>query len=216
MPRKPNTTGSRYYDPFPSRLRDLIRERDVRQEDLITALGVSTRQSVTGYTDGSTLPTPDKIVALANFFCVSTDYLLGVTDSRSTDTELRAICDYTGLTDAAVEALHSGLGFPTQNYRKAGYHLLNKLLSSESGIGNVLRVLLDAISTNKACLKRLEERDVNQGQFNRFRTLNSIRKDVVSNKYDATEIFGEFYDSITGYKDAKAAIEAAINQELQK
>lgn len=106
MPRKPNVGGDHYNDPFPSRLRELMESKGVRQEDLTSVLGVKSRQSVTGYIDGGTVPTGDKILALARYFHVSCDYLLGLTNVTAPDTELQAVCDYTGLSEQAVNNLH--------------------------------------------------------------------------------------------------------------
>ena len=106
MPRKPNISGDHYNDPFPTRLRELMESRGTRQEDLTDVLGVKSRQSVTGYTDGGTVPTSDKLIALAKYFNVSVDYLIGLTDVAKPDTELQAVCDYIGLSEKAVEELH--------------------------------------------------------------------------------------------------------------
>ena len=54
MPRKPNTTKDHYYDPFPKKLRKLVEAGNLIQDDLTEVLGVKSRQSVTGYLDGST------------------------------------------------------------------------------------------------------------------------------------------------------------------
>jgi predicted transcriptional regulator len=45
------------------------------------------------------------IKAYCEFFNCSTDYLLGKTDVRSKDIEIRQICDRLGLTEAAVNAI---------------------------------------------------------------------------------------------------------------
>ena len=105
MPRKPNTTGKHYYDPFPAKLRELIKDNNTTQEELTAVLNVKTRQSITGYTDGSTLPTIDKLIALADFFNVSTDYLLGRTPEKTQSAELRAVCEYTGLSEQAIDII---------------------------------------------------------------------------------------------------------------
>lgn len=102
MPRKPNTTIETYNDPFPTALRELIKENGTKQEELARVLGVKHRQSVTGYIDGSTLPTPDKIVAVAKHFHVTTDYLLGESIVQTIDVDLDAVCRYTGLSPKAV------------------------------------------------------------------------------------------------------------------
>lgn len=112
MPRKPNTTGEHYNDPFPTRLRELIKDNNTTQEELTAVLNVKTRQSVTGYIDGSTLPTIDKVVALADYFNVSADYLLGRTDPKTADPDLRFVCEYTGLSEKAINKLKTWGAIP--------------------------------------------------------------------------------------------------------
>lgn len=133
MPRKPNTGGDHYYDPFPSRLRRLMRERNVRQAELSDVLGLGSRQAVAKYTDGSSSPTGDKLVALSKYFGVSTDYLLGLTENRTPNVEKRAISDYTGLNENAVETLHK---YSTDDNHELNRNAINRILNSErfSGI----------------------------------------------------------------------------------
>ncbi len=136
MPRKPDTNKKdRYNDPFPSALRELVEENKTTQEVLKTVLNVNNRQSVTGYIDGSTLPTIDKLVALAKHFGVSSDYLLGLSGGvKSPNAEIRAICDYTGLSEESVEYLHKQVGRSSELFTQ---QVLNDLLSTEIifGIG---------------------------------------------------------------------------------
>ncbi len=108
MPRKPNATGEHYNDSFPTRLRELIKDNNTTQEELTAVLNVKTRQSVTGYIDGSTLPTIDKVVALADYFNVSADYLLGLTDTQTTNKDLKFVCEYTGLSEQSVRNIRAG------------------------------------------------------------------------------------------------------------
>ena len=105
MPRKPYTCGKHYHDPFPSRLRFLMAKQGVRQADLVPVLGVKSRQSVTGYLTGKTTPTSEKIVALSQYFNVSADYLLGLSDSPTTVLKERAVLDYTGLSHGALQSI---------------------------------------------------------------------------------------------------------------
>ena len=108
MPRKPNKSGDHYFDPFPTHLRELIDEQDQKQDDLTEILGVKSRQSVTGYIDGSTAPTADKIVAIAKAYNVSADWLLGLSDVRSPDMDVQAVCRFTGLSEYAIRVLKLG------------------------------------------------------------------------------------------------------------
>lgn len=66
-----------FYNPFAIRLRFLMRKQNTKQTELSELLGV-TRQSIGKYADGSSLPPVDKIIELANYYNVSTDYILGV------------------------------------------------------------------------------------------------------------------------------------------
>ena len=101
MPRKPNESGDHYNDPFPMRLRELIKEKGIKQDDLTEVLKVKNRQSITGYIDGSTMPTIEKVVALATFFNVSADFLLGLQESKS---PYEGITKYKGLLDLLFAA----------------------------------------------------------------------------------------------------------------
>lgn len=49
------------------------------------------------------------IIALAKHYGVSTDYLLGISDTRSINTEVKAVMQYTGLTEDNVNYLHNEL-----------------------------------------------------------------------------------------------------------
>ncbi len=108
MPRKPDLKKKeRYNDPFPTRLRELMRDNDppVTQEQLLEVLKLKNRQSVTGYINGETLPSSEKLVAIADYFSVSCDYLLGKSNNKTNDIELDAAASYTGLTTEAVTIL---------------------------------------------------------------------------------------------------------------
>ena len=64
---------------FPERLRQLREERGVSQAAVSKEMGVS-RYTVYSYEKGKTEPTLDGLVILANYFDVTVDYLLGLTD----------------------------------------------------------------------------------------------------------------------------------------
>ena len=66
---------------FAERLRSLRTERDVTQKDLGELLGVQ-NFSIYTYEKGRSEPNIDGLIALADFFDVSIDYLVGRTDRR--------------------------------------------------------------------------------------------------------------------------------------
>ena len=76
------------------------------QEDIAKLLRVQ-RQVISYFENGSRTPNIDDLIKLAEIFGTSTDYLLGLTAAQSTDLEVKYICDYTGLSEAAVSELHN-------------------------------------------------------------------------------------------------------------
>ena len=52
-------------------------------------------------------PGADTIFRIANFFNVSADYLLGLVNAPTCDTELKAVCQYIGCSQEIVEFLKS-------------------------------------------------------------------------------------------------------------
>lgn len=83
----------------------LLAEQNKRQKDLAKELGV-TDNTISYFVSGSRTPNLEQITTIADFFNVSTDFLLGRTKAHTQNTEIRAICDYTGLSEKAVLNLH--------------------------------------------------------------------------------------------------------------
>ncbi|MDE6605383.1 MAG: helix-turn-helix domain-containing protein [Clostridia bacterium] len=63
-----------------NRIKSLREDRDLRQIDVAIATGIDQR-SLSNYETGKTKPDSEAIVRLAEFFGVSCDYLLGVSDT---------------------------------------------------------------------------------------------------------------------------------------
>lgn len=102
-----------YNTEFAKRLRYLMDSRGIKQQQLADHLGVS-RQMITPYCDGSVTPDIDKLVSIADFFNVSSDFLIGMSAAETNDFELKSICDYTGLPQEAVEMMHKFFGEGTK------------------------------------------------------------------------------------------------------
>ncbi len=62
-----------------NRIKDLREDRDLRQIDVANATGID-QKTLSNYETGKTNPDSFAIIALARFFEVSTDYLLGESD----------------------------------------------------------------------------------------------------------------------------------------
>lgn len=89
---------------FSKRLKKLIVEKGITQKELADEIGVK-QQTIAQYGNGETQPSLERIYDIADIFNVSIDYLLGKTEAKSTDIELRAVCDYTGLSEESIICL---------------------------------------------------------------------------------------------------------------
>ena len=69
---------------FAERIRDLRIERGLTQEEVGKIIGVK-RYAVYSYEKGRACPEMKGLVALADYFDVSMDYLAGRTDKRETN-----------------------------------------------------------------------------------------------------------------------------------
>ena len=69
-----------------NRLRELREDKDLRQADVAAATGIDQR-TLSNYETGKTNPDSYAIIKLADFFDVSTDYLLGRTTVSKADAE---------------------------------------------------------------------------------------------------------------------------------
>ncbi len=95
---------SKYYDsPINQRLRELVNAKNI--QPFSEVLGVS-QDAVRQWTSGYVRPDIDRLGGIAGFFGVSSDWLLGLTESSTIDPTVRSVAEYTGLSDDAIEALH--------------------------------------------------------------------------------------------------------------
>ncbi|MDE7168140.1 MAG: helix-turn-helix transcriptional regulator [Clostridia bacterium] len=69
-----------------NRLRELREDRDLRQIDVAKAVGLE-QKTLSNYENEVTNPDSFAIIKLAEFFGVTCDYLLGVSDRNITDNE---------------------------------------------------------------------------------------------------------------------------------
>lgn len=105
---KGKTKSSAEEQTFLRRFRDLFNEKGCSQVELADAIG-SYRTTVASWLDGISTPNAHMVKALADYFSVSADYLLCISDTRSSDVNVKAAMEYTGLSEEAVEWLHIGL-----------------------------------------------------------------------------------------------------------
>ena len=87
------------------RLRQLIENSGKTRKEIAEQLKCDT-STITKHYNGDRDITTDFLIKYANLFDVSADYLLGLSDTATTDKDIQFICKYTGLSEKAIEVLH--------------------------------------------------------------------------------------------------------------
>lgn len=90
---------------FASRLKQLRLNKNLRQEQVANLIGVN-KSAISTYENNTRQPSFEILVRLATLYRVSTDYLLGRTDSRS--------LDLSGLTGEEAAAVSEIVAIMTQ------------------------------------------------------------------------------------------------------
>ena len=78
-------------------IKRLRTDKDLTQNDLAEMMNCN-RQKIADWERGKSTPSADDLILLSKKFNVSVDYLLGLSNTPTTDKDIQFICDYTGLT----------------------------------------------------------------------------------------------------------------------
>ncbi len=84
------------------RFKKLIDNSGVSRQVIADFIGCDV-STITKHYNNDRKITIDYVIKYAEYFKVSTDYLLGLSDVPTTDKDLQFICDYTGLNEKAIE-----------------------------------------------------------------------------------------------------------------
>ena len=162
---------SGYNSIFATRLRKIMEENHTTQSALAKETGL-TRQSISQYMDGSILPNVEKLHIICRFFGIPSDYLLGFTDSKSTDIEVQNIYDKWGLSSDAMENLE----------KSCSKHL--------TGDTEKIVDFVDFILSNQEYMKDASERLTNySNEFLEYRKLEARHKTAIDS--EEADIAGE-------------------------
>ncbi|MBR1531723.1 MAG: helix-turn-helix transcriptional regulator [Eubacterium sp.] len=75
------------------------------QSEIAELLGYKSHQQVSYLENGQRSLNVQQIAILAKHFNVSADYLIGLSEAKTTDKDLQYICDYTGLDENAINVI---------------------------------------------------------------------------------------------------------------
>lgn len=90
------------------RIKEIVQDgketRKINQTDLSKLLGID-KTLVSRYCSGERVANLQTIYGICKVYGVSADYILGLSDAKTNDKDLQAVCDYVGLSAEAVRAL---------------------------------------------------------------------------------------------------------------
>lgn len=205
MPRKTEPRCTTEQQVFPTRLRELMEEHSVNQKTLAAAIGMRP-QTVSLYTGGQSAPDINTLYKIAEYFNVPADWLIGRPHSvKVLDTDIAAICAYTGLSQTAVQII-SNLKNTGHN---AGIRILNQILENAdfwNAVANINYASYAFQNRDKPMSKALEEAVLELKITNGIErnpnavVLDDAQQMVDLNLYLASKRFGECADCIVGIK----------------
>lgn len=105
-------------------------------------------QAINQYKNGVSRPSLDNLSRIADYYNVTTDYLLGRTSDPSIDSDSRSVCDYTGLSPEAVNILHSLNNSPSYT-RDLRISFINHILESDILWNRIVEHLQSAYQLRK-------------------------------------------------------------------
>lgn len=136
------------------------------QEVCARELGVS-RGAMSYYENGTRNPDADVISRMCRYFNVSADYLLGLSDVKSTEQDMKIACEVTGLSEDAVTKLRSKTAEKETLKEVYGlmisnelFHSLAAVLNQFDGLDKTLKGFSESMSSKE--LLSLNVKDINE------------------------------------------------------
>ena len=187
MEKGKNTASDYHNRTFPGRLQKLIRTRKVTQKELADYCGVK-RQSIGQWKDGRNKPDIVSLRRIAEFFNVSADYLLGISDVTDTSVTVRYMVEITGLSEKNLDWM-----IKSRNYSLPTADLINDLLDilfresrpEDSGSDNPLVsyfMLTRGLGNSSACespIRALEEIHACLDRLSAYSAFTMPREDYI-------------------------------------
>lgn len=112
---------------FGKRLKELRKANGYTIEQFAEAVGIS-KSTVGYYENNNRMPDIEILSRIADVLNVSADYLIGKTNTTATKGKTKTVCDFTGLSDTAVEYLAELV----KNKRFDRIAVINHLFSNSS------------------------------------------------------------------------------------
>lgn len=110
MPKPSNASYNeeKYHSAFATVLREEFLKTPEDVKKLADYLQISP-QAVNQFKQGQSFPKIENLIKIAQFYNCSLDYLIGLSDVHTPEADRKAVCEYTGLSEAAVWRLNQNV-----------------------------------------------------------------------------------------------------------
>lgn len=210
------------------RLKKCRKQSGLKQDEVAKELQVQ-RQIISYYETGTRQPNIDDIVKLAKLYNTSTDYLLGLSENQTTNKDVKAICNYTGLNENVICELNSkvnsmlcckekleeyGDAIPFDDF---DYYIgeesiheietLNYLLTNDffysclNDIGSYNSFLVDAIERQEFLIKALQSEMTEDNKNFIYQAIDTINELYHHARYNYLNSLEVFRDSLSSYTE---------------
>lgn len=197
MPRKKDLPYNTDGDVFATRLREVMEERGINQTQLSALLlekydHSMQRQTISLYMNGQSKPDTERLTLLCKALNVSADYLLGLAEHETPNEDMRAMCEYTGLSEEALDVLF--IGACLKSIQGRGYSVFDDLLKKYGlRLNHALVDLWDSTESAKDFLNNLS-REPSNNAFTGFETFESVSQEVELSVFRLSKICNEILD----------------------
>ena len=186
------------------RIKLLRREKEITQEELAKVTGLS-RVTLGFYERNENAPTTDALCAIAQYFGVTTDYLLGLVDNPSRNIEDAAATEIYGLDENALKILRIMKSCPPLNYIPQ----INVLFAADPEFMNLLRAIRDYQTEMYNREHHLNESDI------KFRPelatyINMPMRDTINNLCNDKQALTAIAESFTHSLEADEASDRSM------
>lgn len=180
-----------------TRINTALAAANLKQKDLAKELDV-TDNTVSYWCNGTRTPNTDQIIQIARVLNISSDYLLGLSDVAITDINIKAICEYTGLSSEAVNKIHR------TKEEDADIMLLDRILKDEG-----FYILID---TMQQIIDKYDESIyIGSVVLDTLKSIPNI-KDIFTDYCEGINLRGKWFNNAIGEENYKK-IEDAIGSE---
>lgn len=167
-----------------------------------------TRQAIGQWCNGNTSPNLKTVPIIADFFNVTTDYLLGCTDVKTIDINERAACELTGLSaDALKKLIVVSKLFEGENDNLDGV-TLNRVLNEFIGSSCLEKIICDISSYFRDYYNKSKE--IAQIQTDKKELVRAFAESKQITVQDIPNVKSELYDLTRGLTEKENELEEEI------